>query len=404
MKPERKIGLLLTGLAYLGFVSIGLPDGLNGVAWPSIRAEFGLPIDALGALLVMTTSGYLVSSFSSGRLLAQMGVGALLALSCAATAASLLAYALAPAWWMMAAFGGLAGLGAGAIDAGLNTFAATHFSAQRVNWLHAWYGLGALSGPVLMTGLLERGHRWQTGYALVGLAQFVLALGFGLTRRQWSDGSAAAASGETATSERAASIFSTLRLPVVWCSIAVFFVYTGLEATAGAWAYSLLTEARAVPVMTAGLWVSVYWGGLTAGRVVSALMARRVPVRAWLRGCVIGQAVGAVLLWADLSYLSSFGGLALLGVASGPIFPSLIAATPARLGERHTANGVGFQIAAAVLGQALLPAFVGVLARQFGLEIIGPALLAAAAALFALHEALDLRNHEPSSAPSGAAC
>ncbi|HWQ36558.1 MAG TPA: MFS transporter [Blastocatellia bacterium] len=388
MNSQRKTGLLLIGLAYLGFVSIGLPDGLNGVAWPSIRADFGLPIDALGALLVMTTSGYLVSSFSSGRLLSHMGVGTLLALSCAATAASLLGYALAPAWWVMLAFGVLAGLGAGAIDAGLNTYAATHFSARMVNWLHAWYGIGALSGPLLMTGLLERGHRWQAGCALVGLAQMALALCFGLTRRRWSNDDAVVAPREAAEAARAVSIFTTLRLPVMWVSVAIFFVYTGLEAAAGAWAYSLLTQARAVPMMVAGAWVSMYWGGLTAGRIVSALMAGRVPVRAWLRGCIIGQVVGAALLWADFSGLSSFLGLALIGVASGPVFPSLIATTPARLGERHTANGVGFQIAAAVLGQSLLPALAGVLARQFGLEIIGPALLAAAVALLALHEAL----------------
>jgi len=74
----NKYSVVLTGLAYLSFVSIGLPDGLNGVAWPSIRAWFDLPLDALGSLLVMFTAGYLVSSFSSGRLLGLMNLGTLL--------------------------------------------------------------------------------------------------------------------------------------------------------------------------------------------------------------------------------------------------------------------------------------------------------------------------------------
>ncbi|MBC8161961.1 MAG: MFS transporter, partial [Roseiflexaceae bacterium] len=47
---RRRTGLLI-GLAYLAFISLGLPDGLVGVGWPSIRASFGLPLDALGALL-----------------------------------------------------------------------------------------------------------------------------------------------------------------------------------------------------------------------------------------------------------------------------------------------------------------------------------------------------------------
>src|SRR5258706_1994958 len=143
VRTERKYSLFLITLAYLSFVSLGLPDGLNGVAWPSIRDYFNLPLDALGSLLVMFTAGYLVSSFSSGRMLALMSLGSLLALSCLATAVSLIGYALAPAWPVMVALGVIAGLGAGAIDAGLNTFAATRFSARMVNWLHASYGAGA---------------------------------------------------------------------------------------------------------------------------------------------------------------------------------------------------------------------------------------------------------------------
>ncbi len=110
MKLKNKSSLLLVGLSYLSFVSLGLPDGLNGVAWPSIRTYFDLPLDALGALLVMFTLGYLASSIRSGWLLARMSVGWLLALSCLATAISLIGYTLVPAWWMMVALGAIAGL------------------------------------------------------------------------------------------------------------------------------------------------------------------------------------------------------------------------------------------------------------------------------------------------------
>jgi len=39
-------GILLVVFAYLRFVSPGLPGGLNGVAWASIRAPFNLPLGA----------------------------------------------------------------------------------------------------------------------------------------------------------------------------------------------------------------------------------------------------------------------------------------------------------------------------------------------------------------------
>ena len=384
---KYRTSLLLFVLAYAGFISIGLPDGLIGVAWPSIRATFKLPVDALGALLVTFAAGYLISSFSSGRLLARFSVGALLALSCLATATSLLGYALAPVWPIVVAFGMLAGLGAGAIDAGLNTFAATRFSARTVNWLHACYGVGTTSGPLIMTGVLGAGLAWRWGYAVVGLGQLALALCFALTRRLWEDGRETREQVSSPPAP-AASVRSTLRLPVVWLSVAVFFLYSGIEAAAGAWSYSLFTESRGVPMRTAGTWVSVYWGAFTAGRIASGLAAGFMPEPRLVRFCIIGVALGASLLWLNPANHAGFAGLTLMGLASAPIFPTLIAATPGRLGAIHTANGVGFQIAAAALGLSLFPAFVGLMADKFGLEIVGPLLLASAVFLLVLFETL----------------
>lgn len=374
-------------LAYAGFISIGLPDGLNGVAWPSIRATFKLPVDALGLLLMTFTAGYLLSSFSSGRMLSRFSLGALLSLSCLATAASLLGYALAPSWLVMVSFGALSGLGAGAIDAGLNTFAATRFSARTINWLHASYGVGTTSGPLIMTGVLSAGLVWRYGYAIVGLGQLALAICFAVTRRSWTDrDDSTERSAEH--SRPAASIKNTLRLPVVWLSVAIFFLYTGVEAAAGAWSYTLFTESRGISMGAAGAWVSLYWGAFTIGRIVSGMVAGKIPAPRLLRFSIAGMALGASLLWLNLTNNISFAGLTLMGLAAAPIFPTLIATTPGRIGEIHTANSVGFQIAAAALGLSLLPALVGLFAEEYGLEAVGPVIFSSSILLFAAYELL----------------
>jgi fucose permease len=102
-----------------------------------------------------------------------------------------------------------------------------------------------------------------------------------------------------------------------------------------------------------------------------------------------------MLIWLHLSSLLSCLGLTLMGLASAPIFPSLIATTPDRLGGAHTAHGIGFQIAAAVLGQSLVPGFIGVLARRWGLEMIGPSLLTASLLLLLLYEVLMATRLKP---------
>lgn len=394
----RRSRLLLISLAFLAFISLGLPDGLLGVAWPSIRETFGLSLDALGALLLMFTIGYQVSSFASGAILTRMGVGALLAASGFATAISLLGYSFAPAWIVMVMLGLLAGLGAGAIDAGLNTYVATNFSTRTLNWLHAFFGLGAAIGPLIMTGVLNANLPWRRGYLIVGAAQIVLALCFVFTRRRWE---ANEAHGETPPPQSSgAPMWSTLRIPAAWLGIVIFLLYTGLEIAAGQWAYSLFTEGRGINPITAGFWISMYWGSLTVGRVIFGIIVTNAPVDRLLAGCMIAIAAGAALLALNITDLLSFLGLALMGFALAPIFPSLISTTPARLGPTHTANAVGFQIAAASFGGTLLPWLVGVLAGWVGLEVLGPFLLIAALALLGLYSLLLVTSARRVDAPT----
>lgn len=379
---------LLLPVALLAFVSLGLPDAVLGVAWPSIRRTFDLPLSQLGALLASATVGYLVSAFSSGALVARIGVGALLLWSSVTMVVSLIGYALAPAWPVMVGLGVLAGLGAGAIDAAVNAFAAVRFRPGTVNWLHASYGVGAALGPILLTSLLMAGWGWRWGYAVIAAVLTGMAACFALTRRLWSP-APTAPSMDAAPAVAAATpvgMLAALRQPAVQLNVLVFFVYTGLEMTAGQWSYSLLTESRGIAMGTAGLAVAVYWGGLTLGRLLFGALARRHSPELLLRVGLVGAPLAIVVLWLAPGAPGALGGLAVLGVAVGPIFPFLISLTPARVGSAFAVHAVGFQVAAAYLGVAALPGLAGVLARSAGLEAIPPFMLATALTVLGLQE------------------
>ena len=377
---------MLLAIALVAFVSLGLPDAVLGVAWPSIRRTFGLTADQLGILLASAMAGYLVSSFSSGAVVARLGVGWLLFWSSALMVVNSLAYAVAPTWGVMVAASVLAGLGAGAIDAGINAFAAARFSPRRVSWLHASYGVGATLGPLLMTAVLTWDRGWRWGYAVIGLVLAAMSVAFLLTIRLWDrEQPEPGKPGDARKS--VAGLFDTLARPRVWLNVALFFVYTGLEVSAGQWSYTLFTEARGVAPGVAGIWVAVYWAGLTAGRIVSGAVASRIPGDALLRLGTIGSVVGSLLIWWDPGMSSGFLGLAALGFALAPIFPTLIAQTPTRIGPSHATSAIGFQVAGAYLGTAAIPGLTGVLAVHGGLAVIGPCLFATAVVLLLLQEA-----------------
>ena len=376
----------LIGITFLAFVSLGLPDGVLGVAWPSMRGALGLGMGELGGVLAAAMVGYLASAFASGTLVARIGVGRLLLASSLVMAVSSLGYGLASGRAMVLAAALLAGLGGGAIDAGINTYAARRFPPRLVTWLHACYGVGAMLGPLVMTGMMASGRTWRVGYGTIAVALGGMAVAFATTRSAWDEPGSGGDPAAATTTTPAATLGETLAHSAVWLNLALFFVYTGLEVTAGQWMYSVFTEARGVGMGAAGLAVSAYWASLTLGRIVfGALVARHAPERLLRVSLVTAPAAALVIWWAPQPAIG-LAGLAALGFAFAPVYPLLVSITPERLGRRYVTQAVGLQVAFACLGAAALPGAGGVLAAALGLEVIPPFLVGGTLGLAVLHE------------------
>ncbi len=384
VKQQPKIGLVI--LAYVAFVALGMPDGLLGVAWPSIRNSFSIPLDAIGMLLAAAMTGYMTSSFLSGPVITRIGVGRVLAASCAMTGVALIGYTLVPEWWMMVLLGVVAGLGAGAIDAGLNTYVAAHFSEGLMQWLHASWGIGITLGPIIMTMALAIEDSWHMGYRIVGGFQLALAACFVLTLSMWNhDEKSVESEAPKKLTDYKTPMGETLRQPQVWISILLFFMYVGGEAALGTWVYTLLTESRGVDPTMAGFWAGSYWGTFTIGRVVAGLFAKRVGINLLVTGGLTGAILGAALLIWNPSEAVNLLAVALIGFSIAPIFPAMMSGTSTRVGDHFAANTIGMQMAATGLGTALIPGLMGVFARQVSLEVIPVMLLAVYAGLFGLY-------------------
>jgi fucose permease len=372
--------LRLLRLSYLGFVSLGLPDTVLGAAWPAIRAELGLPLDAAGLVLLVTTAGVVSSSIASSWLRRRWGTGFVLVSSTLCAAAALALTAGAQHWLVIVASAFVAGLGGGAIDATLNDYVARHYEARHLTWLHACWGVGAATAPLVVAAVLATGASWRWAYGALALVEVLLSLSFARTLKLWS--SLADVHEHGAAQQRGGR-----RWPMI-ASVLLFYVYCGLEAGTGLWATSYLVGTRGVTTPLAGAMVGLFWGALTLGRIGAGLRARASGPARILR--IAGH--GALLACAALSLPRTpvwFAGLALvaIGVSLAPIYPLTMHDTPARFQGSLGARLVGYQVAAGSLGTATLPWLLGALAERTSLALLPAFLALLAAALPVLQHA-----------------
>jgi fucose permease len=361
----KRASALLLVLSYAGFVSLGLPDTVLGAAWPALREDLQLPLDAAGGILLVTTSGVVLSSTGTGWLRARIGSGSVLWGSTALAALALFMYGMAPHWTLLLVAAACAGLGGGAIDATLNDHVARNHSARHMNWLHACWGVGAAIAPNVVALVLARGASWRTAYFLLGTVEALLTLSFVVTRSLWREDAVAAESSNDVPLSAAAS------RSAMYASVAMFFCYGGLEAGAGLWASSLFVGTRGMSVASAGAIVGSYWGALCAGRFVIGAYADRIGPARVLRASVLAALLAVIALaWPGTPTWFAIGALACLGFALAPVYPLTMHDTPRRFPGAAGARLVGIQVAATALGMASMPWLIGAIAARTSLEYL----------------------------------
>ena len=375
------------------FVTLGLPAGAIGVAWPYVRASFGAPLAGLGLMLVSFTLAYFLGSAVSGPLTGRLGTSRLLLGGCALSTVAWLGLALAPQWWLVPLVSFLAGAGSGLIDASVNAHISLNRGVRYMGWLHASWAVGAALGPPIVVLSLAGTSSWRAAFAAMGVAFLAVGLLIAVRRRDWvgevvvPTGPALAEAPGTTSYGRAMLLLAGL-----------FLVAAGLEATAGDWSYTQLTVGRAVSTGIASWGATLFWAGLAAGRVALGVVGNQLqPVRLLDAGIGV-SALATLAFWLAPPLVSALIALPLLGVALSVIFPLLLSLTPSRVGAGLTAHAVGYGLAAGTIGGGGVPAGVGLALQSVGLSTFGPLLTIQAMVLALLH-AISRRGSRRSARP-----
>lgn len=358
-------------IIYLAFISLGLPDSMLGAAWPIMRLDYGAPVETAGVLSMIVVAGTIISSLASSAVLKRLGTGMVTFISVAVTALALLGFSYSSSVVWLAVLALPLGLGAGSIDTGLNNYVATHYKAHHMSWLHCFWGIGAMLGPILMSRYIAGGESWREGYFTVSMIQFALVVLLFVSLPLWKRAgkSNSPQNGEEVQEEAAvpaanASSGNVLRIKGVKLAMITFLFYCGVEATVGLWGSSYLVNVKDVSAATAAGWVSLYYGGITAGRLLTGFITFRFSNRTLIRGGLLISLLGALVLAMPLPAVFSLVAFILIGLGSAPIFPCMLHETPARFGKEHSQKIMGYQMALAYTGGAFLPPLLGWVAAR----------------------------------------
>ena len=399
---DRKFDLLSLGT----FVVLGLPDGILGTAWPAMRHSFGASVGALGLILLINTIGSVVVATFVGRLIQRVGAAAVLAVAAVCGAVGGVCYAVAPGLWLVLSVGPLVGAGMGMMDGGLNTAVGLTGRTRLLNLLHGFYGVGTAIGPLLVTAAILAGS-WRPAYLVLAALDVVIAC-YWIAYRRGVPAPAANASAEPAGPtpdgpdpdgpDRAEESGETARPTADWSrrrviavltlGLIVFFLYTGLEVSAGQWETSYVRGHLGLSASAAGLAAFGYWGALTAVRIGLAIPAKPVPAQTVIGAGLLLAIAATGLIWLQPGPVVVILAFAALGGALAGVFPALIAVTPQRIGKERAQHAIAWQVGAAAAGGSAISAVIGLLIDTTSLAVLGPAMVVLALLLFLANVAL----------------
>lgn len=359
------VTLSLLVIIYTTFISLGLPDAVLGSAWPTMMLEFSAPVWGAGFLQMTVSLCTIISSLNSARLIRTFGTGKLTAVSVGLTAAALFGFSLVPGYAWLILLAVPLGLGAGAVDAAINNYVALHCEAKHMNWLHCFWGVGTIVGPMILSVCLKAGMSWKLGYRAVSALQAALCAVLFLTLNLWKkDGIQ-----EEERSAKVLSVREVLSLPGANVGLPMFMCYCGIEQVMLVWVPTFMVFVRGVSEVQAALYGAIFCIGMTLGRFVAGFLAMRLIPKKLVRLGAGLMLTGFALMLVPVNAVI-VAGVVLVGLGCAPVYPNVVQDTPVNYGAENSQAVIGVQMAFAYIGSMFMPTGFAWMAERTGFGVM----------------------------------
>ena len=363
---------LLLAVIYLIFISLGLPDSLLGSGWPKMQAVFSVPSSYAGYVSMTISFMTIISALLSPRMIKHFHTKWITIVSIGLTIAGLLGFSMCSEYWMLFIFAVPYGLGAGAIDASVNHYVANNYSGSVMNFLHCFYGVGAVISPYIMALALKYA-RWNEGYSWTSYIQMFILFVCIISLPLWKTNGKE----EEEDHSDSVGIKEALKVPAVIFTLIAFYAYCAGEATCFLWTPSYFAGTKSgLSAETIASFGSLIFGGLMLGRLISGFISNKLGDRRLIRIGIFVELLGIIMVFLPVeSYMVAAAGFVVIGTGMGPVYPAIQHMAPANFGKKYSAAVIGLQMAAAYFGSTFMPMIFGLLQQKIGIAIMPAYLL-----------------------------
>lgn len=358
---------LLIAVIYLIFISLGLPDSLLGSGWPAMHAAFSVPSSYAGYVSMAISFMTIISALLSPIMIKRFHTKWIVIVSIFLTVMGLIGFSISTSYAMLFVFAVPYGMGAGAIDASVNHYVANNYSGSVMNFLHCFYGVGAVISPNIMAVALSKAS-WNEGYRWTAYIQIFILLICIISLPLWKKNE----SDSNKQEEEVAGIREALKRPGVVLTLIAFFAYCSGEATCFLWTSSYFAGVKeGLTDHLIASFGSLIFGGLMLGRLISGFVSNRLGDRMLIRIGIFFEVVGILLVMIPVaSFIPAAIGFVIIGTGMGPVYPAIQHMAPTNFGERYSAAVIGLQMASAYIGSTFMPMIFGNIQEKIGIGIM----------------------------------
>ena len=359
-----KIALLI--VIYLIFISLGLPDSFISSCWPTISEYFKISRDFQGIFSLIVSFFTIASSFLTIKLTKYLKNYGVIAISIGLTISGLIIIGFSDNYYLLLLAAIPLGFGGGAIDSILNSYVSLHYKAIHLNFLHAFWGIGAFISPLIIGSFIVDPSGFKDAAFVLSIIQTTILIITLSTLVLWVkvDKIYNIDSRNTTNSENNKEnigFFNTFKLRGVIFACITFFSYIAIESLAYSWFTSLCVFGMNIDNDIASKYLSLFYIAISLGRVISGLLSIKIKDKNLIR---IGEGIlliGIILLTFKFNFVFMPIALFIIGLGCGPIYPSIVHSTVDKFTSKYSSAVMSIQIGFAYMANISVAPLFGIL-------------------------------------------